>query len=94
MLSALVGVASRLALPEPGWLCAALAVASAIALMHLTGTLHPPGGATALIAVIGGKSVASLGFLYALIVITSYSIHYTKLYEVIVLKQKKLIQQK
>jgi len=66
-LSALVGVAVRLTLPEPGWLCAALAVAAAIALMHLSGTLHPPGGATALIAVMGGPSIAELGFLYALV---------------------------
>ena len=35
--------------------------------MHLTKTLHPPGGATALIAVIGGDSVHRLGYLYALI---------------------------
>ena len=32
--------------------------------MHLTKTLHPPGGATALIAVIGGQSVHNLGYLY------------------------------
>ena len=32
--------------------------------MHLTRTLHPPGGATALIAVIGGQSVYKLGYLY------------------------------
>lgn len=32
--------------------------------MHLTSTLHPPGGATALIAVIGGESVHKLGYLY------------------------------
>ena len=35
--------------------------------MHLTKTLHPPGGATALIAVIGGDGVHSLGYLYVLI---------------------------
>jgi CBS-domain-containing membrane protein len=32
--------------------------------MHLTRTLHPPGGATALIAVIGGESVHRLGYFY------------------------------
>jgi CBS-domain-containing membrane protein len=41
-----------------------VAVSLSIVLMHLTGTLHPPGGATALIAVIGGESVHSLGYLY------------------------------
>ena len=34
--------------------------------MHATKTLHPPGGATALIAVISGAKVHNLGYLYAL----------------------------
>jgi CBS-domain-containing membrane protein len=34
--------------------------------MHATRTLHPPGGATALIAVIGGPQVHDLGYVYAL----------------------------
>ena len=41
-----------------------LAVATAIALMHVTKTLHPPGGATALIAVIGGDEIRRLGYMY------------------------------
>lgn len=45
---------------------ASLAVSLAIALMFLTGTLHPPGGATALIAVIGGEPIHSLGYWYVL----------------------------
>ena len=49
------------------WLCAALAVSSAIALMFVTRTLHPPGGATALIAVISGKQIHNLGFLFAIL---------------------------
>ena len=44
-----------------------MAVPVSIALMHLTKTLHPPGGATALIAIIGGDSVHHLGYLYAII---------------------------
>ena len=40
------------------------ALSLAIAGMHLTRTLHPPGGATALIAVIGGDGVHSLGYGY------------------------------
>jgi CBS-domain-containing membrane protein len=35
--------------------------------MHATKTLHPPGGATALIAVIGSQKIHSLGYLYAII---------------------------
>jgi len=66
-LSALVGVSARLLLPSPTWMCCALAVAGAIALMHATKALHPPGGATALIAVTGGPKIVSLGYLYAVV---------------------------
>ena len=44
-----------------------LAAATAIALMHVTKTLHPPGGATALIAVTGGEGIHQLGYLYAFV---------------------------
>lgn len=67
VLSALVGVACYQLLEPQLWLAAALAVATAIALMHLTRTLHPPGGATALIAVIGGPDIHNLGFWYVLL---------------------------
>jgi len=67
ILSAIVGVACWKLLHQYPWLAAALAVATAIALMHLTRTLHPPGGATALIAVIGSAEIHKLGFLYVLI---------------------------
>ena len=43
-----------------------LAVSLAIGLMHMTGTLHPPGGATAFIAVAGGESIYNLGYWYVL----------------------------
>ena len=49
------------------WLASSLAVATAIAIMHATKTLHPPGGATALIAVIGSNKIHDLGFLYAVV---------------------------
>lgn len=49
------------------WLAAAIAVATALAAMHATKTLHPPGGATALIAVIGSQEIHNLGYLYAII---------------------------
>jgi CBS-domain-containing membrane protein len=67
VLSAIIGVFSYQIAGDIIWLSAALAVSTAIALMHLTKTLHPPGGATALIAVIGGKSIHDLGYMYALI---------------------------
>ncbi len=66
VVSAVIGVAAFQFLGRQPWLAAALAVSTAIALMHLTKTLHPPGGATALIAVIGGDSVHQLGYLYVL----------------------------
>jgi CBS-domain-containing membrane protein len=64
--SGLVGVASYQLLSQELWLASAVAVATAVAVMHLTKTLHPPGGATALIAVIGGEKIHGLGYLYAL----------------------------
>lgn len=64
ILSAIVGVSAFQWLGGQPWLAAAIAVSTSIAVMHLTRTLHPPGGATALIAVIGGDSVHSLGYLY------------------------------
>ena len=67
ILSAIVGVTAFQWLGGNPWLAAAVAVSVSIALMHLTKTLHPPGGATALIAVIGGESVHSLGYLYVVI---------------------------
>jgi len=67
ILSALIGVFCYQLLPTQLWIAAALAVAAAIAVMHLTKTLHPPGGATALIAVIGSNKIHNLGFLYAVV---------------------------
>ena len=66
ILSALTGVLMYGWIAEPLYLSVALSVATAIAVMHLTKTTHPPGGATALIAVIGSERVHQLGFLYVL----------------------------
>jgi CBS-domain-containing membrane protein len=66
IISALIGVSAFKLLAPNLWLAAALAVATSIAIMHLTRTLHPPGGATALIAIIGGPKITQLGYLYAL----------------------------
>lgn len=45
---------------------AALAVGVAVGAMYTLRCIHPPGGATALTAVIGGESVTELGYLYLL----------------------------
>lgn len=65
-LSAMVGVTVYQLLPEPLWLASALAVSFAILAMYLSKTTHPPGGATALIAVIGSDKVHALGYWYVL----------------------------
>ena len=64
ILSAFIGVSVYQLLPEPVFISAALAVSITIAVMHLTRTLHPPAGATALIAVIGSKQVHDIGYIY------------------------------
>lgn len=67
VFSALIGVACFQVLNPNIWLASSVAVATAIAFMHATKTLHPPGGATALIAVIGSEKIHALGYLYALV---------------------------
>lgn len=67
VLSAIVGVLCWRLVGEHLWFAEALAVATSIALMHVTRTLHPPGGATALIAVAGSADIHRLGFLYVLV---------------------------
>ncbi len=64
LISAAIGVASWQAFEATPWFAAAFAVATAIGVMHYTRTLHPPGGATALIAVIGGDKIHALGYGY------------------------------
>lgn len=66
LISAVIGVTVYNLLPDNLWLASGLAVSIAIAAMHATKTLHPPGGATALIAVIGSPEVHNLGYLYVL----------------------------
>jgi CBS-domain-containing membrane protein len=63
-VSALVGVTVQQFLPDHLWLASALAVALAIVAMQMTKTMHPPGGATALIANIGSEKIKALGFMY------------------------------
>lgn len=64
-LSALVGVTSQMAFGYIPWLAACVAVSCAILVMQATKTVHPPGGASALIAVVGGEPVHQLGYSYA-----------------------------
>lgn len=66
LISAFVGVCIHKVLPGQLWIASALAVALAIVGMQITKTLHPPGGATALIANIGSEKIKALGFFYVL----------------------------
>lgn len=63
LVSALIGVSCAQAIADPQ-LAAALAVGLAISAMYYLRCIHPPGGATALIAVVGGPSIQGLGYGY------------------------------
>jgi CBS-domain-containing membrane protein len=67
LVSAIVGVICFQLFGETAWLAATLSAAFATAAMLATGTVHPPAGATAMIAVIGGEKIHNLGFMYVLI---------------------------
>ncbi len=64
LISALIGVTVYKIFPEIIWLTAPLAVSLSIVFMQITKTLHPPGGATALIAIIGSEKIKLLGYGY------------------------------
>jgi CBS domain-containing membrane protein len=66
LLSAIIGVTVAKFCPFALWMNAGLAVSLSIVLMQITKTLHPPGGATAMIAVIGSTPVHNLGYLYVI----------------------------
>lgn len=74
VISAFVGVTAAKLLPDIIWLASALSVAGAIVLMQVTKTLHPPGGATALIAVTGSPAILKLGYWYVLTPVLSGAI--------------------
>ncbi len=64
--SVLVGVACAQWIPQTV-VASALAVCGAIVAMHYLRCLHPPGGASALIAVVGGPQIHALGFSFVLV---------------------------
>ncbi len=87
LISALIGVSCALFIPDM-LLAASLSVACAIAAMHYLRCIHPPGGATALSAVIGGPMVHAMGYAYVLqpvlinaIVILGIAIVFNALFE-------------
>ncbi len=65
VVAALIGVTCALFIPQP-LLAAALAVGLAIAAMLVLNCLHPPSGAVALTAVLGGSAVHASGYWFVL----------------------------
>ncbi len=72
-ISAFVGVTVAALVTDPA-IAIGLAVALAILVMSLTRSLHPPGGAAALTAVIGGAAVTRAGFWFPLVPIAINSL--------------------
>ncbi len=66
VISAIIGVSVQKLFPDLLWLAAPLAVSLSIVAMQITKTLHPPGGATALIAATGSPQLKALGYGYVL----------------------------
>lgn len=66
VICALIGVTVYKLIPDERWLSSALSVSLSIVMMQITKTLHPPGGATALIVSVGSEKVRALGYMYVL----------------------------
>lgn len=64
--SAYIGVASWVLLGDYALASVAVAVVGAIGMMSLLRAWHPPGGASAMLAVIGGPAIHKLGWWYPL----------------------------
>jgi len=61
IISAIIGVSCAMAVPGE-IVAASLAVGLSVGAMHYLRCIHPPGGATALAAVIGGETTHTLGY--------------------------------
>jgi CBS domain-containing membrane protein len=66
VISAIIGVTIHKLIPGELWLSCAASVSLSIVVMQITKTLHPPGGATALIANLGSEKIHHLGYFYVL----------------------------
>ena len=65
IISAIIGVACYQFIPNIH-IAAAASVGISIGVMYYTKCIHPPGGATALAAVIGSQAIHDLGYMYAI----------------------------
>jgi len=64
-LAALIGITCAKIVPDL-YIAAALAVSLTVLAMFYLRCIHPPGGGTALLVVIGGSKITELGYLFAL----------------------------
>lgn len=64
-VSAIIGVACAQTFSDPA-IATAVAVGASIGVMHQLKCIHPPGGASAFTAVMGGKAIHNLGYQYVL----------------------------
>lgn len=66
LVSAVIGVtiAKLFKVPHLMWLGAAFSVSISTIMMQIIKAVHPPGGATALIAAIGSEKIKAMGYMY------------------------------
>jgi len=72
-VSGLIGVVCARSLPDV-WMAAACAVGLAILCMHQLKCIHPPGGATAFTAVMGGPAIHDMGYQFVLFPVLSNAV--------------------
>lgn len=63
LVSAIIGVSCAKLVPN-ALIAAPLAVGLAVGAMHYLRCIHPPGGATALVSVIGGTEITTMGYAF------------------------------
>lgn len=73
LMSAAIGVTCAQWIPDPVW-GAAVAMASSISAMFALRCLHPPSGAIALTAVLGGPAIEALGYQFVLMPVAINSV--------------------
>lgn len=72
LVAGTIAVATAHLVSEP-WLAAGIAVGAAIIAMSLLRCLHPPSGAVAVTAILGGKGITAAGFLFPVTLVAANS---------------------
>ncbi len=81
LISAIIGVSCAKLIPDV-FFAAAIAVGLAVGFMYYSNCIHPPGGATALSAVVGGNAIHELGYQF---IITPVLINVIAIFSVAIL---------